>query len=72
MQSPVVEVTSAPPRGRELIVRREIRSVVLNVRIRPSLKALLEKCAERDGQSLSGWIETVLAAAAEKAKPKPK
>jgi predicted HicB family RNase H-like nuclease len=53
-----------------MIVRREIRSVVLNVRIRPSLKALLEKCAERDGQSLSGWIEDRLTEVA--AKPKPK
>jgi hypothetical protein len=38
----------------------ELRSVVLNIRVRPSLKAELDKLAERDQRSLSSWVEAVL------------
>jgi len=34
--------------------------VVLNIRIKPSLKAAIEKLAERDHRTLSNWIELLL------------
>ena len=45
------------------MAKYELRSVVLNVRIKPSLKAELDKLAERDQRSLSSWIEAVLSQA---------
>ena len=39
---------------------REIRSVVLNIRIRPSLKELADKAADDAGLSLSMWIEGLI------------
>ena len=38
----------------------ETRSVVLNIGIKPSLKAAIEKLAERDHRTLSNWIELLL------------
>ncbi len=46
------------PKGNVLTV--ETRSVVLNIRINPSLKAAIEKLAERDHRTLSNWIELLL------------
>ena len=46
------------PKGNVLTV--ETRSVVLNIRIKPSLKAAIEKLAERDHRTLSSWIELLL------------
>ena len=46
------------PKGNVLTV--ETRSVVLNIRIKPSLKAAIEKLAERDHRTLSNWIELLL------------
>jgi predicted transcriptional regulator len=42
------------------MAKYELRSTVLRVRIRPSLKAELDKLAERDQRSLSSWIEAAL------------
>ena len=38
----------------------EVRSTVLCVRIRPSLKKRLERLADRDRRTLSNWIELLL------------
>jgi predicted transcriptional regulator len=38
----------------------EVRSTVLCVRIRPSLKRRLERLADRDRRTLSSWIELLL------------
>ena len=46
------------PKGNVLTV--ETRSVVLNIRIKPSFKAAIEKLAERDHRTLSSWIELLL------------
>ncbi len=46
------------PKGNVLTV--ETCSVVLNIRINPSLKAAIEKLAERDHRTLSNWIELLL------------
>jgi hypothetical protein len=46
------------PRGKVLTV--ETRSVVLNIRIKPSLKAAMEKLAAKDHRTLSNWIELLL------------
>ena len=42
------------------MAKEEIRSIVLNVRIRPSLKSALEKLAAQDKRTLSNFIELVL------------
>jgi len=52
------------------MAKDEIRSVVLNLRMRPSLKAALEKLAERDQRTLSNWIELVLERAVKDAESK--
>ena len=46
------------PKGNVLTV--ETRSVALNIRIKPSLKAAIEKLAARDHRTLSNWIELVV------------
>ena len=46
------------PKGNVLTV--ETRSVVLNIRIKPSLKAAIEKLAAKDLRTLSNWIELLL------------
>jgi hypothetical protein len=46
------------PRGNVLTV--ETRSVVLNIRIKPSLKAAIERLAAKDQRTLSDWIELLL------------
>ena len=38
----------------------EIRSVVVHLRIKPSLKAAIEKLAQREHRTLSHWIELLL------------
>jgi hypothetical protein len=38
----------------------EIRSVVVHLRIKPSLKAAIEKLAQRGHKTLSHWIELLL------------
>ena len=45
------------PRGNVLTV--ETRSVVLNIRIKPSLKAAIEKLAAKDHRTLSNQSSTV-------------
>jgi hypothetical protein len=42
------------------MAKDEIRSIVLNVRLRPSLKAALEKLAAADKRTLSNFIELIL------------
>jgi hypothetical protein len=56
--------------GKQSMAKDEIRSVVLNLRMRPSLKAALEKLAERDQRTLSNWIELVLERAVKDAESK--
>jgi len=46
------------PKGNVLTV--ETRSVVLNIRIKPSLKVAIEKLAAKDHRTLSNWIELLL------------
>ena len=38
----------------------EIRSVVVHLRIKPSLKAAIEKLAQKEHRTLSHWIELLL------------
>jgi hypothetical protein len=38
----------------------EVRSTELKIRIRPSLKAAIDKAAKHDGRSISNWIERVV------------
>jgi len=49
------------------MAKDEIRSIVLNVRLRPSLKAALEKLAAQDKRTLSNFIELILECAVEDA-----
>jgi len=46
------------PKGNVLTV--ETRSVILNIKIKPSLKAAIEKLAAKDHRTLSNWIELLL------------
>ena len=54
------------------MAKDELRSIVLNVRIRPSLKVALEKLATADKRTLSSFIELALESAVEDAERKPK
>jgi predicted HicB family RNase H-like nuclease len=36
---------------------KEIRSVELKIRARPSLKLAIERAAKQEGRSVSNWIE---------------
>jgi len=47
------------------------RSAALNVRIRPELKAKLEKLAAQDRRTLSAYVELVLEQHAEDPSAKP-
>ena len=38
----------------------ETRTIELKVRIRPSLKAAVDRAADHDGRSVSNWIERLL------------
>lgn len=48
-------------------VVKESKSAVLNVRIKPSVKAMLERLAEADGRSLANYVERLIETAAEAA-----
>ncbi len=54
------------------MTKEELRSIVLNVRIRPSLKAALEKLAAADKRTLSSFIELELERAVDDAERKGK
>lgn len=54
------------------MAKEEIRSIVLNVRLRPSLKAALEKLAAQDKRTLSNFIELVLERVVDDTEGKPK
>jgi antitoxin component of RelBE/YafQ-DinJ toxin-antitoxin module len=41
-------------------VRDKARSAILNVRIRPELKAQVERIADQDNRTLSNFIEVLL------------
>jgi predicted HicB family RNase H-like nuclease len=49
-------------------VVKESKSAVLNVRIKPSVKAMLERLAEADGRSLANYVERLIETAAEAAR----
>ena len=49
------------------MAKDETRSIALNVRVRPSLKAELEKLAAQDKRTLSNFIELILERAVEDA-----
>jgi hypothetical protein len=38
----------------------ETRSAELKIRIRPSLKAAIAKAADRNGRTVSAWVERLL------------
>jgi hypothetical protein len=42
------------------MAQQETRSVVITLRVRPSLKAALRKLAERERRTLASWIELSL------------
>jgi predicted HicB family RNase H-like nuclease len=44
----------------------ETRSADLKIRIRPSLKAAIERAADHDGRSISSWIERLIEQALER------
>lgn len=48
----------------------ELRTIVLNVRVRPSLKERLQKLAEAEHRTLSNYIELALEQLAEEAEAK--
>jgi predicted HicB family RNase H-like nuclease len=46
---------------------KESKTAVLNVRIKPSVKAMIERLADADGRSLANYIERLIEAAEEAA-----
>jgi predicted HicB family RNase H-like nuclease len=50
----------------------QVRSVVLNLRVRPALKVELERLAQADQRTLSNWIELLLEKAITEANEAPK
>ena len=54
------------------MAKDETRSIALNVRVRPSLKAELEKLAAQDKRTLSNFIELILERVVEDAEGKGK
>jgi len=43
---------------------KENKTAILQIRIKPSVKAAAQKAADADGRTLSAWIERVIEAAA--------
>jgi predicted HicB family RNase H-like nuclease len=50
--------TFDPPR------RNALRKVGIRVRVKPSVKAMAEQLAQKDGGSLGDWLERLIAAEA--------
>jgi predicted HicB family RNase H-like nuclease len=48
-------------------VVKEAKTAVLNVRIKPSVKAMVERLAAADGRSLANYVERLIEAAEETA-----
>jgi predicted HicB family RNase H-like nuclease len=48
-------------------VIKEAKTAVLNVRIKPSVKAMVERLAVADGRSLANYVERLIEAADEAA-----
>jgi predicted HicB family RNase H-like nuclease len=46
-------------------VVKEAKTAVLSVRIKPSVKAMVERQAEADGRSLANYVERLIEAAEE-------
>ncbi len=44
---------------------KEAKTAVLNVRIKPSVKTMVERLAEADGRSLASYVERLIEAAEE-------
>jgi predicted HicB family RNase H-like nuclease len=40
----------------------ELKSATLNLRIRPSVKELAERCAKADDRSVANWLERLIEA----------
>jgi uncharacterized protein (DUF1778 family) len=48
-------------------VVKEAKTAVLNVRVKPSIKAMVERLADADGRSLANYVERLIEAADEAA-----
>jgi hypothetical protein len=48
-------------------VVKEAKISVLNVRVKPSIKAMVERLADADGRSLANYVERLIEAAEEAA-----
>jgi uncharacterized protein (DUF1778 family) len=46
-----------------VVAAKEQKTAVLSVRIKPSVKAMVEKLAEADGRSLASFVERLIEAA---------
>jgi predicted HicB family RNase H-like nuclease len=40
----------------------EKREIAMNIRVRPSIKAMAERLAKADGRSLANWLERLIEA----------
>jgi hypothetical protein len=47
----------------------QTRSAILNVRLRPALKAEIKRLAARDERTLSNWVELLLEKTAKERRP---
>jgi predicted HicB family RNase H-like nuclease len=45
-------------------IRDALRTAAIRVRMKPSVKAMAEQLAQKDGRSLADWIERLIAAEA--------
>jgi predicted HicB family RNase H-like nuclease len=57
------------------VVAKEQKTAVLSVRIKPSVKTMVERLADADGRSLASYVERLIEAANEAERPtgkKPK
>jgi uncharacterized protein (DUF1778 family) len=45
------------------VVAKEQKTAVISVRVKPSVKTMVEKLAEADGRSLASFIERLIEAA---------
>jgi predicted HicB family RNase H-like nuclease len=50
------------PVGKKVIKPGELKVAVLNVRVRPSVKAMAERCADQDRRSIAQYIELLIEA----------
>jgi len=46
--------------GKKFVKPGELKIAVLNVRVRPSVKAMAERCADQDRRSIAQYIELLI------------